>query len=233
MGFIEVKDLTKTYKTRDGEVTVLDKVSFFAKKGEFCVLFGPSGSGKTTIMNILAGMAAATEGVVEIDGQDITAYDERELEEYRRTEAGYVMSADNLIPTLTVLENLELAAKLISRPFDPARALENVDLADMADKFPAQLTRAQRQKAAIARAMVKHSRLILLDEPLTQLSCEDGKDVLNTLEEICTETGKTILLATANEAVTEMADRVVRLRDGRVYRKSMNKNKKDIEDLKW
>ncbi len=233
MGFIEVKDLTKVYKSRGIETTVLDKVNFFVKKGEFCVLTGPSGSGKTTLMNILAGMDTATEGVVEIDGQEITSYDERDLETYRRTEAGYVMPSDNLIPTLTLRENMELAAKLISRPFDPARALENVDLEDMANQFPAQLTPAQCKKAAIARAMVKHSRMILLDEPLMRLNCGEGKDVLNTLYEICTETGKTILLATANETVAEMADRVVRLRDGRVNRKYLNKNRKEIGDIAW
>ena len=148
-------------------------------------------------------------------------------------DVGYILSSGNLIPTLTVLENIELAARLTSRPFDPKRALENVDLTEVANHFPDQLTRPQKQKAAIARAMVKQAAMLLLDEPMEHLSCAEGKDVLTVLYEISRETGKTVLLATQNEAVTGMADRIIRVRDGRVQRKYLNKKVKEIEELIW
>lgn len=233
MGYIEFENVSKVFNHRGREIVALDGAEFFVKEGEFCVLTGPSGSGKTTILNILAGMDTVTDGKVIVDGQEISAYDECALEEYRRMDVGYILSSGNLIPTLTVIENIELAARLTSRPFDPKRALENVDLTEVANHFPDQLTRPQKQKAAIARAMVKQAAMLLLDEPMEHLSCAEGKDVLTVLYEISRETGKTVLLATQNEAVTGMADRIIRVRDGRVQRKYLNKKVKEIEELIW
>lgn len=233
MGYIEFNKVTKLYTHGDHQIIALDAAEFFAKKGEFVVITGASGSGKSTILNILAGMDVVTAGTVHVAGKDITAYDEKALEEYRRNFVGYVLSSDNLIPTLTILENVELAARLTSRPFDPVRALDNVDLADKKNQFPWQLTRAEQQKAAIARAMVKNSSLILCDEPVAHLTGDEGRDVLNTLFEICRETERTVVLATQNEAVTGMGDRIIRMRSGRVMRKYVNKNQKDIGEIVW
>ena len=233
MSYVEFKNVRKIYKNGSVEISALDGADFFVNKGEFCVVVGPSGAGKTTILNILGGMDKATEGTVMLDGDEVSAYNNRKLTGYRRFDIGFVFQFYNLVQNLTAYENVELAAQLVDDAMDPAEVLEDVGLGDRLKHFPAQLSGGEQQRVAIARALVKRPKLLLCDEPTGALDYETGKAILKLLYDTCKETGMTVILITHNQAITGMADRVIRVKNGKVNRKYYNKKRKSIDEIEW
>ncbi len=233
MSYVEFKNVRKIYKNGSVEIPALDGADFFVNKGEFCVVVGPSGAGKTTILNILGGMDKATEGTVMLDGDEVSAYNNRKLTGYRRFDIGFVFQFYNLVQNLTAYENVELAAQLVDDAMDPAEVLEDVGLGDRLKHFPAQLSGGEQQRVAIARALVKRPKLLLCDEPTGALDYETGKAILKLLYDTCKETGMTVILITHNQAITGMADRVIRVKNGKVNRKYYNKKRKSIDEIEW
>ena len=233
MGYVEFQGVTKVYKTGEIEIPALDGVDFFVKQGEFCVVVGPSGAGKTTILNILGGMDTVTDGQVFLDGEEISAFDSKKLTRYRRYDIGFVFQFYNLVQNLTALENVELAAQLVDEPLNCEQVLADVGLEERMAHFPAQLSGGEQQRVAIARALVKNPKLLLCDEPTGALDYETGKTILKLLYDTCKRTGMTVILITHNQAVTGMADRVIRVKNGRVHRKYYNRKRRSIEDIEW
>ena len=231
--FVEFKNVKKVYKNGSVEIKALDGADFSVKKGEFCVIVGPSGAGKTTILNILGGMDRATEGTVMLDGDEVSAYSNRQLTGYRRFDIGFVFQFYNLVQNLTALENVELAAQLVDDALSPKKVLKAVGLEDRMKHFPAQLSGGEQQRVAIARALVKNPKLLLCDEPTGALDYETGKSILSLLYDTCKATGMTVILITHNQAITGMADRVIRIKNGQVNRRYYNKKRKSIDEIEW
>lgn len=231
--FVEFKNVKKIYKNGSVEIPALNGVDFFVKKGEFCVVVGPSGAGKTTILNILGGMDRATEGTVMLDGDEVSAYSNRQLTGYRRFDIGFVFQFYNLVQNLTALENVEMAAQLVDDGLSPKKVLAAVGLEDRMKHFPAQLSGGEQQRVAIARALVKNPKLLLCDEPTGALDYETGKAILRLLYDTCKATGMTVILITHNQAITGMADRVIRIKNGQVNRRYYNKKRKSIDEIEW
>ncbi len=231
--FVEFKSVKKVYKNGSVLIPALDGADFFVKKGEFCVIVGPSGAGKTTILNILGGMDRATEGTVMLDGDEVSAYSNRQLTGYRRFDIGFVFQFYNLVQNLTALENVELAAQLVDDALSPKKVLKAVGLEDRMKHFPAQLSGGEQQRVAIARALVKNPKLLLCDEPTGALDYETGKAILSLLYDTCKATGMTVILITHNQAITGMADRVIRIKNGQVNRRYYNKKRKSIDEIEW
>jgi len=225
--------LSKNY--RMGEVTVhaLRGVDLEVYEGEFLVLLGPSGSGKSTLLNLLGGMDTPTGGSIRLRETDISGFGERQLTAYRREHVGFIFQFFNLIPTLTALENVEVAAEICPEPMPPTEALRLVGLSDRADHFPSQLSGGEQQRVAIARAVCKNPQVILGDEPTGALDYETGKQVLEVLRDVHRRSGKTVVIVTHNAAVAAMADRVVRLRSGRVQSIEENPSPVEPRDLTW
>ena len=213
MAFIEFKKVQKEYKTGDVTVEALRDVNFTVEEGELCVIVGPSGAGKTTLLNILGGMDTLTDGRVLLDGVKISAYNKRQLTEYRRTEVGFVFQFYNLIQNMTALENVEMANQLSKHPLDAAQVLRDVGLGDRMNNFPGQLSGGEQQRVAIARALAKNPSLLLCDEPTGALDYMTGKAILQLLQDTGRKTGMTILIITHNSALTAMADRVIRVKN--------------------
>ena len=206
--FIQLENVKKVYRTGEVELTALRDVSFSVARGEICVIVGESGAGKTTLLNILGGMDRLTEGRIFVDGGEVSAYDEKALMEYRRHDVGFVFQFYNLIPNLTAMENVELAARL-GRDALPAReVLRQVGLAERTENFPSQLSGGEQQRVAIARALAKNPKLLLCDEPTGALDYETGKHILKLLQDSCREKGMTVLIITHNKALCAMADDV-------------------------
>ena len=231
--FVEFKDVKKVYKMGEVEIEALRGVNFQIEKGEMCVIVGASGAGKTTILNILGGMDRLTEGKVILDGNEISSYSERKLTDYRRYDVGFVFQFYNLIPNLTALENVELAAQICKDPLDAATELKQVGLEDRMANFPAQLSGGEQQRVAIARALAKNPKLMLCDEPTGALDYVTGKAILKPLQDTCRQTGTTVVIITHNQALTPMADRIISVKNGTIS--SMVKNDKivSIEDIEW
>ena len=231
--FVTFKDVKKIYKTGEIEIPALTNVNFEVEKGEFCVIVGASGAGKTTILNILGGMDTLTEGKVFLDGNEISAYNTRQLTTYRRHDVGFVFQFYNLVQNLTALENVELAAQICKDPLDARTVLTEVGLEHRLSNFPAQLSGGEQQRVAIARALAKNPKLLLCDEPTGALDYNTGKAVLKLLQDTCREKGKTVIVITHNQALTAMADRIIEVRSGTIQ--SMRKNDKivDIADIEW
>lgn len=231
--FVEFKDVKKVYKMGEVEIEALRGVNFQIEKGEMCVIVGASGAGKTTILNILGGMDRLTEGKVILDGNEISSYSERKLTDYRRYDVGFVFQFYNLIPNLTALENVELAAQICKDPLDAATVLKQVGLEDRMANFPAQLSGGEQQRVAIARALAKNPKLMLCDEPTGALDYVTGKAILKLLQDTCRQTGTTVVIITHNQALTPMADRIISVKNGTIS--SMVKNDKvvSIEDIEW
>ncbi len=231
--FIQLENVKKVYRTGEVELTALRDVSFSVARGEICVIVGESGAGKTTLLNILGGMDRLTEGRIFVDGGEVSAYDEKALMEYRRHDVGFVFQFYNLIPNLTAMENVELAARL-GRDALPAReVLRQVGLAERTENFPSQLSGGEQQRVAIARALAKNPKLLLCDEPTGALDYETGKHILKLLQDSCREKGMTVLIITHNKALCAMADRVVRVKSGTIVSETRQSTVTPVEELEW
>ena len=233
MAFIEVKDLIKKFKTGETYVIANNKISFEVEQGEFCIIVGPSGAGKSTLLNIVGGMDMADEGDLIVDGKNIAKMKERELTIYRRDDVGFVFQFYNLIPNLTALENVELAAQIVKDAKDAGEVLIDVGLKDRMNNFPAQLSGGEQQRVAIARAIAKNPKLLLCDEPTGALDYHTGKHVLKILQDTCKNTNTTVLLITHNQAITPMADRIIEIKDAKVSRMELNENPQPVETIEW
>ena len=231
--FITFENVKKVYRSGEVEVTALRDVSFAIGRGEICVIVGESGAGKTTLLNILGGMDSLTEGRVLVDGEDVGSYDKRRLTAYRRTEVGFVFQFYNLIPNLTALENVEIAAKLSPDALDAASVLAEVGLKDRMGNFPAQLSGGEQQRVAIARALAKNPKLLLCDEPTGALDYHTGKAVLKLLQDASRRSGMTVIIITHNKALCAMADRVIRVKSGTVTAVERNERATPVEQIEW
>ncbi len=231
--FVTFEHVKKTYKMGEVTIEALQDASFEIEKGEICVIVGPSGAGKTTLLNILGGMDSLTEGHVFLDGAEISKYNARELTTYRRYEIGFVFQFYNLIQNLTALENVSLAAQICKEPMDAKEALIKVGLAERLDNFPAQLSGGEQQRVAIARALAKNPKLLLCDEPTGALDYNTGKAILKLLQDTAHETGMTVVIITHNTAITPMADRIIRVKNGMVSSVELNENKVPVETIEW
>ena len=230
---VTFEHVKKTYKMGEVTIEALRDASFEIEKGEICVIVGPSGAGKTTMLNILGGMDSLTEGHVFLDGAEISKYNARELTTYRRYEIGFVFQFYNLIQNLTALENVSLAAQICKEPMDAKEALIKVGLAERLDNFPAQLSGGEQQRVAIARALAKNPKLLLCDEPTGALDYNTGKAILKLLQDTAHETGMTVVIITHNTAITPMADRIIRVKNGMVSSVELNENKVPVETIEW
>lgn len=233
MAFVTFEDVGKVYKSGDVAVRALHDVSFEIERGEICVVVGQSGAGKTTLLNILGGMDTLTEGHVLLDGKDISELNAKQMATYRRFDIGFVFQFYNLIPNLTAVENVEIASQLSKDPLDSVAVMEKVGLADRTANFPAQLSGGEQQRVAIARALAKNPKLLLCDEPTGALDYETGKAILKLLQDTCRESGMTVVIITHNSALTAMADRVVKIKNGTVASVSTNENPESIENIEW
>ena len=231
--FIRFENVKKVYDSGEVSVTALHDVSFSINKGEICVIVGESGAGKTTLLNILGGMDSLTEGKILVDGEEVSSYNKRRLTLYRRTDVGFVFQFYNLIPNLTALENVEIAAKLSKNALPPRLVLQEVGLADRAANFPAQLSGGEQQRVAIARALAKNPKLMLCDEPTGALDYNTGKAILKLLQDTCRDTGMTVIIITHNKALCDMADRVIRVKSGTVQSVTVNETVTPIEQIEW
>ena len=233
MSYIEFRNVSKTYKTGSVEVHALDNCEFFIEKGELCVIVGQSGAGKTTLLNILGGMDHLTTGQVFLDGRDISALQTRELAKFRRENVGFVFQFYNLISNLTAYENVEMAAQLVKDPIDCDLLMNEVGLADRRNNFPAQLSGGEQQRVAIARAIAKNPKLLLCDEPTGALDYQTGKQILHMLQHLSTDKKMTVVIITHNSALTAMADRVIRVKNGKVISNVINTNPVNVDDIEW
>ncbi len=233
MAYIEFKDVSKVYTMGQTQIRALDHISFAVEKGELCVIVGPSGAGKTTLLNILGGMDTASEGTVLLDGRDISRLNSRQLTAYRRDDVGFVFQFYNLVQNLTARENVELASEICKDSLDPVKTLEGVGLKERMNNFPAQLSGGEQQRVAIARALAKNLKLILCDEPTGALDYNTGKAVLKLLQDACRAQGKTVLIITHNGALTQIADRVIRVKNGAVVDMTVNDAPMSVERIEW
>jgi|SRR5690625_247133 len=233
MSYIEVINESKFYGKGDTRIAANDKMSFSIHENEFAIIVGPSGAGKSTLLHILGGMDSPDEGEILIDGTDIAQYDEKELTLYRREDVGFIFQNYNLIPNLTTIENVEMAAELVENPLDSKEVVEAVGLTHRMHNFPAQLSGGEQQRVAIARALVKRPKLLLCDEPTGALDYETGKQVLSLLYKSKEEYDATVLVITHNRALTPMADRVIDISDAKVKSNEINENPTPIAEIEW
>ncbi len=233
MSYITFENVIKTYGAGSAQINALDGVDFEINKGEFCILLGSSGAGKTTLLNMLGGMDTITSGRIEFDGKDVSKLSKRELAEYRRHDVGFVFQFYNLIPNLTALENVEIAAQLCKNPIPAAEALCMVGLSERANNFPAQLSGGEQQRVAIARALAKNPRLLLCDEPTGALDYVTGKAVLKLLYDLSRERGTTVIIITHNQAIAPMADRIIKIKSGKIRSNEINENVIPIDEIEW
>lgn len=233
MAFVEFQSVGKTYHMGEVEINALHDTSFTVEKGELVVIVGPSGAGKTTLLNILGGMDTLSTGKVFLDGREISSLNRKQLTEYRRHDVGFVFQFYNLIGNLTALENVELANQICKEPLDAAQILQEVGLGARTKNFPSQLSGGEQQRVAIARALAKNPKLLLCDEPTGALDYQTGKAILQLLQTTGRKTGMTVIIITHNSALTDMADRVIRVHSGTVSSVEINENPKDIREIEW
>ena len=231
--FVKLENITKIYHMGEVEIRAVDGIDFSIQKGEFVVIVGPSGAGKTTVLNILGGMDTASGGRITVDGQDITKYSGRQLTGYRRDDIGFVFQFYNLIPNLTALENVEMALQICRNPLDARAVLKEVGLEERMDNFPAQLSGGEQQRVSIARALAKNPKLLLCDEPTGALDYNTGKAILKLLQEMCREKGMTVIVITHNSALAPMADRLIKIKNGKVSSMKVNENPISIDEIEW
>ena len=231
--YVRLREVKKIYKMGEVEMAAADGIDFSVGKGEFAVVVGASGAGKTTVLNILGGMDTATSGEVIVDGNDITTYNTKQLTAYRRDDIGFVFQFYNLVPNLTALENVELALQICKDPLDAMAVLEDVGLGERAANFPAQLSGGEQQRVSIARALAKNPKLLLCDEPTGALDYNTGKAILKLLQDTCRKKGMTVILITHNSAIAPMADRVIKIKNGKVSKVTLNENPISVETIEW
>ena len=231
--YIEFDNVTKCYGSGSAQVNALSGVTFSIDQGEFCILLGSSGAGKTTLLNLLGGMDTVTSGRIDFDGKEISSLGKRELISYRRHDVGFVFQFYNLIPNLTALENVEIAAQLCREPIPAAEAIDMVGLTPRKNNFPAQLSGGEQQRVAIARALAKNPKLLLCDEPTGALDYATGKEVLKLLQDQSREQGMTVVIITHNSALTAMADRVIKVRSGTIQSVKENEHVIPVEEIEW
>ena len=231
--YVRLREVKKLYKMGEVEIAAADGIDFSVGKGEFAVVVGASGAGKTTVLNILGGMDTATSGEVIVDGNDITTYNTKQLTAYRRDDIGFVFQFYNLVPNLTALENVELALQICKDPLDAMAVLEDVGLGERAANFPAQLSGGEQQRVSIARALAKNPKLLLCDEPTGALDYNTGKAILKLLQDTCRKKGMTVILITHNSAIAPMADRVIKIKNGKVSKVTLNENPIPVETIEW
>ena len=231
--FVQFENVKKTYRMGEVEIHALQNASFTVEKGELCVIVGPSGAGKTTLLNILGGMDTLTDGRVLLGGEEISGFDTRALTTYRRHDIGFVFQFYNLVPNLTALENVELAGQICRDPLDAAEMLKSVGLESRLGNFPAQLSGGEQQRVAIARALAKNPKLLLCDEPTGALDYNTGKAILKLLQDMSRTKGMTVIIITHNSALTAMADRVIRVKNGTVVSEEVNPSPVPVEEIEW
>lgn len=233
MAFVRFQDVRKVYHVGEVDIHAADGVTFDIEQGELAVIVGPSGAGKTTVLNMLGGMDTATSGTILLEHDEVSAYSRRRLTEYRRYDVGFVFQFYNLVPNLTALENVELAAQICRDPLDPAETLREVGLGHRLDNFPAQLSGGEQQRVAIARALAKNPRLLLCDEPTGALDDATGKQILTLLQDTARASGRTVIIITHNHALTAMADRVIQISSGRVVDMRTNAAPVSADTIEW
>lgn len=230
---IIVSDLVKEYGASDNKVMANDRLSFEIEEGEFVVILGPSGAGKSTLLNILGGMDSATSGSVNIFGKEIVGLDEKDLTEYRRQDIGFVFQFYNLIPNLSVLENVELANQIVKKSKDALEILKLVGLENRVNNFPSQISGGEQQRVAIARAIAKNPKILLCDEPTGALDYKTGKNILKILKEYCKNEKKTVIVITHNSSIAQTADKVIEIYDAKVKSVFVNQIPKNIDKIEW
>lgn len=231
--FIEVRDLCKTYKTEATEFTALDKVNLSIEKGEICVILGPSGSGKSTLLNIIGGIDEASSGTIVCDGVEVTSLKGEKLTNYRRERVGFIFQFYNLIPNLTVYENIEAVKNISKNSLDIDELLEEVGLLEFKNRYPRELSGGQQQRVSIVRALVKNPSLLLCDEPTGALDFKGSRDILKLICEVNKRYGTTVLIITHNNAISGIANRIVRLRGGEITENTLNNNIIEAEMVEW
>ena len=232
-GFVTLRNVKKIYQMGEVQIMAAAGIDFEIQRGEFAVVVGPSGAGKTTVLNILGGMDSASTGRVWVDGQDIAKYSAKALTKYRREDIGFVFQFYNLVPNLTALENVELAMQICKNPLNARMVLREVGLEGRLKNFPAQLSGGEQQRVSIARALAKNPKLLLCDEPTGALDYQTGKSILKLLQDMCREKGMTVIVITHNSAIAPMADRVIKIKNGRVSGMRMNEKPVSVETIEW
>lgn len=233
MAFVEFRNVGKYYKMGDVEVRAVDDMTFDIEEGELVVIVGPSGAGKTTVLNMLGGMDGCSTGTIILDNKEISQYSESQLTLYRRHDIGFVFQFYNLVQNLTALENVELASQICENPLDPEETIKKVGLEARMDNFPSQLSGGEQQRVAIARAIAKNPKLLLCDEPTGALDYKTGKQILELLQDTCHTMGCTVAIVTHNQAFTQIADRVIHIKNGRAESVEINTNPLSAKVLEW
>lgn len=233
MSYVEFKDVYKRYKMGEMTITASDGISFEIEKGEFAVIVGASGAGKTTVLNMLGGMDTCDEGQILVDGRDVAKFSKKEVTTYRRHDIGFVFQFYNLVQNLTAKENVELATEICTDAVDAEEVLKQVGLGDRINNFPAQLSGGEQQRVSIARALAKSPKLLLCDEPTGALDYNTGKTILRLLQDTCREKGMTVVVITHNQAITPMADRVIKIKNSKVSKVTLNPDPVSVDTIEW
>lgn len=232
---VELKKVSKTYKIGEKEFKALDNIDLSINKGEFVVILGPSGAGKSTLLNLIGGMDSPTKGSIKIDGEEISKYNDSKLSDYRAENIGFIFQFYNILPTLTVLENVEIVQDIVKKPKSAKKILKEVGLGKHYNKFPNQLSGGEQQRVSIARAIAKDPLLLLCDEPTGALDSKTGVEVLKLLKSQCDANNgeNTVIIVTHNALIAEVADRIIRLKNGKIESNEINKKPKKIDEVKW
>ncbi|MBE5760007.1 MAG: ABC transporter ATP-binding protein [Clostridiales bacterium] len=231
--FIEFKDVTKTYHIGETQINALNGVNFSIDESEFVIIAGASGAGKSTILNLLGGMDSATSGTITVDGDIISEYTTQQMVDYRRYNIGFVFQFYNLVQNLTAVENVELATQICKEPLDIYQVMDDVGLSDRINNFPSQLSGGEQQRVAIARALAKNPKLLICDEPTGALDYNTGKQILKLLQDTSRRTGMTVIIVTHNLALTDIGDKVIRVKSGLIDSVTINENPMDVEKVEW
>ncbi|MBQ9233131.1 MAG: ABC transporter ATP-binding protein [Lachnospiraceae bacterium] len=229
--YIEIKDAVKKYGEGENEIFAMDGVNLDISEHEICVILGPSGSGKSTLLNMLGGIDTLTSGSIVVNGRDISGMNKKELTAYRRSDIGFIFQSYNLIQDLTVKENIQTVADISGEPLDIDELLESLSLTKYKDHFPSELSGVQQQRTAIARALVKNPAILLCDEPTGEIDSKSSRDVLRMLDKVNNIYKTTVIIITHNEGISKMADRVIRIHDGKIVKNVMNESRTKVEDL--
>lgn len=233
MAGVQLEHVVREYIMGKTTIRAVDDISFTIPEGKYTIILGASGAGKSTVLNILGGMDSPTSGLVRVNDKEISKFNKRQLTDYRRESIGFVFQFYNLMPNLTVLENVELASQICKNPLDAREVLNMVGLGDRLNNFPAQCSGGEQQRGAIARALAKNPDVLLCDEPTGALDYNTGKAVLQLLQDTCRKTGRTVIVITHNSALTAMADRVIRIKSGKAISNDVNKHPTPVEEIEW